>query len=115
MRACQHCAAPIPTAAKVCSQCGELQADSVGLAAQTDVPAPRDVAEENRERDEQIARYGLMILVSGASLSAVVSGLSLSSVVVGAGVFFIALVLLFLVRSKSFLLPFLREPNIVLR
>ena len=94
MRACQKCAAPIPTAAKVCPLCGREQLTNVGLKSQT-VPVMEDVTEEMQQRDQEVGRIALMSLVSGSALAALVTGLSVSDFLVGAGSFFVALITLF--------------------
>ena len=94
MRSCQNCAAPIPTAAKVCEKCGTDQSANVGLSS-VSIPAVQNVAEENQKRDEEIGRFVLMALLVSSALIALITGISLSSLVVGAGAFFIALLVLF--------------------
>lgn len=90
MRACQKCATPIPTAAKICEHCHAEQKATVGLRCDTS-PETLDVAEEMQFRDQEVGRVALMALVTGSILAALVTGFSLSNFAVGAGVFFIAL------------------------
>ncbi|MEW4490471.1 hypothetical protein AB1L42_20465 [Thalassoglobus sp. JC818] len=96
MRSCQSCAAPIPTSAQTCPSCGAVQADLIGLNSVSGPPLTQDVAHENEKRDQQVARFGLMVLLGGAGCCAFVSGISFSSVLLGGSVFFVALIVIFI-------------------
>ncbi len=95
MRACQSCATPIPTSAKMCIHCGAEQCSSVGGETISHFAEVQNVAEENTVHDQKIARFSLMMLIGGATLISIVSGFSLGSVVVGGSTFFVALLALF--------------------
>ena len=96
MRACQSCATPIPTAAKVCEHCGASQESTVGVTSAVEVPDTRHVAEENRKRDQEVGRFALMVLIAGSTLIAFVTGISMSNMLLGGATFFVALIILFI-------------------
>ncbi len=96
MRACQHCATPIPTSAKKCSECGHDQQATVGGESALSFPELQSVIEDNSQRDQSIARFSLFSLVGGAVLISLISGISVGSFVLGASAFFVALLALFI-------------------
>ena len=95
MRTCQKCAAPIPTAAKLCDQCGADQHVKVGKLGPQAFPDVRSVAEQNDQHDRRIARFVLAVLLGSSVVISIISGVSLGSMAVGGSTFFIAVLALF--------------------
>ncbi len=96
MRACQKCAVPIPTSAKLCPECGQEQETTVGGDEALSFPELETVVKENSELDRRVARFSLFTLMGASVLISVVSGISVGSLALGASAFFVALLALFI-------------------